>query len=237
MDLLSWFQSLLASGAANGWQSFGQGSAWNSRELGQDVGVPIGTPVPGIAGTVVAIQHWLGNDYAVSIQDASGNVYTVGHVTPNSALQVGQQVSDGQQIGVSGGAASSISSGPHIELQVQPASPPSGWPLLPGGYVNPVSWVNDLVGMPGWVKDPTVPGQTGKGLPQVSPASKWTATATAAPAPSGLQAAFHLAQVAGTPSTWWRLLFILAGAGMILTGIILLFRRQATQIAVIAAMA
>lgn len=33
-DLVTFVRSLIAGGNATSWQSFGQGSAWDSRELG-----------------------------------------------------------------------------------------------------------------------------------------------------------------------------------------------------------
>ena len=132
-NLIQWFQQQLASGAANGWQSFGQSSAENSKELGQDIGEPVGTSIPGVAGTVQSVTPWGYGDSAVTIKDKLGNLFTVGHVTPN--VLPGQQVTDGQTIGYSRGLPSPISSGPHVEVQVTPAGDSS--------TVNTVTWLKD----------------------------------------------------------------------------------------------
>lgn len=123
IGLLQWLDTLPR------WQSFGTSSSVNPNEQGQDFQVPLNTPVPGIAGVVTAINTWYAatGDYAVSIRDALGNVHVIGHISPT--VKVGDVVSNGQTIGLSGGAFSPISTGPHIEYQFHPGG---------GTAINPI---------------------------------------------------------------------------------------------------
>lgn len=137
--LTGFAQSLIDQGNAKGWQSFGQASQWNGNEAGQDIGLPLGTPVPGVNGTVTAVTPLAGSagDSMVTIQDDAGNILRVLHIIPN--VSAGQRITSSTIIGVSNGAPSSISSGPHIELQVQPAGS--------AGNVDPVAWLKSQLGV------------------------------------------------------------------------------------------
>lgn len=135
--LVGFMQGLVARGADHGWQAFGSGSQWDTSERGQDFGLDPGTPIPASAGTIVAVSSWC-TDSLVSEQLPDGTVLSVGHVTPN--VHVGQHVNDGDVLGYSAGAASSCSSGPHVEFQVQPGG---------GAYVDPLPWLSGANGASG----------------------------------------------------------------------------------------
>ena len=130
MNLPDFIRAQLAAGNAHGWQSFGTATAFDSREQGQDIGMPMGTPIPGSAGVVIEVAPWCGSDAIVRERLPDGTILSVAHVSP--AVAPGAQVDDGTILGYSAGAPSSCSSGPHIEFQVQPGG---------GANVDPVAWL------------------------------------------------------------------------------------------------
>lgn len=135
-DLLAWVDQLVAQGRNKGWTSFGQSNAEKGVpgagiEQGQDFKLSPGTPIPGINGTVTSVTNWGYGDKAVTIKDALGNLFTVGHVTP--AVIPGESVTNGQTIGYSRGFKSPISSGPHIEFRVMPKGSST--------LVDPLKWL------------------------------------------------------------------------------------------------
>lgn len=102
---------------------------------GVDWGIPVGTPIDSIAnGTVTKIGLQGYGGQAVQIDHGNGIVSYYGHLT-KALVTVGQQVSQGQQIGLSGGAVgdpnSGISTGPHLELGV----------IVNGNHVDPIAFL------------------------------------------------------------------------------------------------
>lgn len=199
-------QSLVAGGNAQGWQSYGQASRWNQFEAGQDIGLPAGTAVPGINGRVTAVTPMAGSagDYAVTMQDVAGNVYRVLHIGSPS-VAAGQEITSSTIIGKSGGLPSSVSSGPHIEFQVQPAGSTS--------TVDPLAWLQTQGIAPATTQTP------GVALAQ---------SMTAPNAPTNLDfsgSVGHIALQVG--------LFVLA-LSLIVTGIVVLLRKPIGKTIVVA---
>lgn len=218
-NLLQWFQGLIGSGKAIGWQSFGQSSPQNSKELGQDVGLPLGTPVPGTAGTVTSVVAWdaATGDMAVTIKDALGNLFTVGHIIPN--VKVGQQVSANDVIGWSNGPKSAISTGPHIELQVQPAGDAS--------TVDPVQWIDNA----GQKVLNTAQGGAQAAAQAVGniqvPGQSQLQAAASALSSVGQQFSnisttlSNLQSFVGNTANWWRIFFYIVGVLLIVLGVVI----------------
>ena len=130
---------------------------------GVDWGMPQGTAVDAIGnGTVTAIGLPGYGGQAVQIDHGNGIVSYYGHLT-KALVSIGQQVSMGQQIGLSGGTPgdpnAGISTGAHLELgvivngqhvdpikflQSQGASAPSGLQINPAFSLNPFDWVGKI---------------------------------------------------------------------------------------------
>ncbi|MEV4649051.1 peptidoglycan DD-metalloendopeptidase family protein [Saccharopolyspora sp. NPDC049357] len=108
--------------------SSGFGARWGEFHRGQDLAGPIGTPIlAASAGRVIAAGPASGYGLWVKVQHADGVVTVYGHNNRN-LVQVGQQVTAGQQIAEIGNRGEST--GPHLHYQVE----------VNGEPVNPVSW-------------------------------------------------------------------------------------------------
>ena len=116
-----------------------------------DFGLPLGTPVHAArAGTVVAVEERFSDDDKadyhenwVMVRHADGTIGRYIHLTMNGALvEVGDRVSQGQQIGLSGN--SGPSTGSHLHFDVQTCGPnlPPGYNRQPCGMTVPVSFRN-----------------------------------------------------------------------------------------------
>lgn len=132
---------------------------------GVDWGMPTGTPIFAIAnGTVTKIGLSGYGGQAVQIDHGGGIQSYYGH-NSKALVTVGQQVTQGQPIALSGGAVgdpnAGNSTGPHLELGVivngqhvdpiaflksQGASAPSGsFTAAPAGFsLNPFDWVGQI---------------------------------------------------------------------------------------------
>jgi murein DD-endopeptidase MepM/ murein hydrolase activator NlpD len=115
--------------------------------------MPIGTPIHAMrAGMVVAVEEgYADGDRAVyhenwvMVRHADDTVGRYIHLTPNGALvEMGDEVTQGQVIGLSGD--SGASSGPHLHVDVQTCGPnlPPGYNTLPCGMTLPLSFRNTL---------------------------------------------------------------------------------------------
>lgn len=167
MSLLEWVNAQIPSALKSGWQSFGTATKWDANEKGQDIPEPLGTPIPGISGTVESIDPtWAGaagsGNALVNIRSASGELISVGHVSPN--VSIGQTVTPQDTIAFSGGSDSTMSSSPHIEFRVQPG----GTTTSP--FVNPVQWLSGkLGGSSSPILGPPAPGEPGYITPGIGP--------------------------------------------------------------------
>lgn len=101
----------------------------SSVHAGIDFGVPIGTPVYAAAdGTVVRAGAASGYGIAVYLQHADGVITRYGHLS-RTTVSVGDTVTAGQQIALSGNTG--VSTGAHLHFEVRPGDVPT----------NPVPWM------------------------------------------------------------------------------------------------
>ncbi|MER7947777.1 M23 family metallopeptidase [Streptomyces sp. NPDC096079] len=118
--------------------SFNQGGAmWAHKHSGQDFAVPVGTPVKAAAaGTVVKAGPNGGGDgpaygNAIVVKHANGTYSQYAHLS-KIKVYIGQKVSAGQQIALSGNTGNS--SGPHLHFEIR--TTPNY-----GSAVNPMSFL------------------------------------------------------------------------------------------------
>ncbi len=97
---------------------------------GVDWAVPVGTAVMASSAGVVTRAGWgSGYGYCVYIQHADGRSTRYGHLS-KVLVSVGQSVSQGQRIALSGNTG--VSTGPHLHFEI----------LINGTQVNPLSYLN-----------------------------------------------------------------------------------------------
>ncbi|MEV6955130.1 M23 family metallopeptidase [Streptomyces sp. NPDC051183] len=118
--------------------TFGKGgSMWSNKHSGQDFAVPTGTPVDAAsAGTVVKAGPNGGGDgpaygNAIVIKHANNTYSQYAHLS-KIQVKVGQKVTKGQQIALSGNTGNS--SGPHLHFEIR--TTPNY-----GSAVNPVAFL------------------------------------------------------------------------------------------------
>ncbi|NYI07977.1 M23 family metallopeptidase [Allostreptomyces psammosilenae] len=113
--------------------SFAQaGSNWANTHSGQDFAVPTGTPIHTVTSGEVVFAGWddsYGNN--VIIQGEDGKYILYGHLNSLGA-SVGQQVSAGDVIGLSGSTGNST--GPHLHFEVR-TTPTYGSAVDPVAYL------------------------------------------------------------------------------------------------------
>ncbi|MEU9235017.1 M23 family metallopeptidase [Streptomyces subrutilus] len=121
--------------------TFGKGgSMWSSKHSGQDFAVPTGTPVKAAgAGTVVKAGPNGGGDgpaygNAVVIRHANNTYSQYAHLS-KIQVKIGQKVSAGKQIALSGNTGNS--SGPHLHFEIR--TTPNY-----GSAVNPVAFLRTV---------------------------------------------------------------------------------------------
>ncbi|MCB5911469.1 M23 family metallopeptidase [Streptomyces pinistramenti] len=113
------------------------GSHWSHNHSGQDFVVPTGTPVKAVHhGTVVKAGPNGGGDgpaygNAIVIKHDNGTYTQYAHLS-QIQVQVGQQVSTGKQIGLSGSTGNST--GPHLHFEVR-TGPNYGSGIEPTGFL------------------------------------------------------------------------------------------------------
>lgn len=89
----------------------------STNHKGVDIAVPTGTAVMASCGGVVTRAGWLGGyGYAVYIQHPGGRETRYGHLS-KVLVSVGQQVSQGQKIALSGNTGNST--GPHLHFEIR----------------------------------------------------------------------------------------------------------------------
>jgi murein DD-endopeptidase MepM/ murein hydrolase activator NlpD len=103
--------------------------AWEACHPGMDIGVPTGTPIRAADGGRVAIAGWVGGygNYTC-IQHTASLSTCYGHQSVLK-VHVGQQVTQGQIIGLSG--STGHSTGPHLHFEVR----------INGAVTNPMSYL------------------------------------------------------------------------------------------------
>jgi murein DD-endopeptidase MepM/ murein hydrolase activator NlpD len=103
--------------------------AWEACHPGMDIGVPTGTPIRAADGGRVAIAGWVGGygNYTC-IQHTASLSTCYGHQSVLK-VHVGQQVSQGQIIGLSG--STGHSTGPHLHFEVR----------VNGAVTNPMNYL------------------------------------------------------------------------------------------------
>jgi murein DD-endopeptidase MepM/ murein hydrolase activator NlpD len=103
--------------------------AWEACHPGMDIGVPTGTPIRAADGGRVAIAGWVGGygNYTC-VQHTASLSTCYGHQSVLK-VQVGQQVSQGDVIGLSG--STGHSTGPHLHFEVR----------INGAVTNPMNYL------------------------------------------------------------------------------------------------
>lgn len=154
-----------------GWRAAIPGVAAAQLHNGQDFAAAAGTPIRAAhAGTVRAI-WW---DTFPGGAPAGGHMVKIGtatystlyaHMLHASPLKLGQSVRAGDVIGYVG--SSGASTGPHLHFMLE----------LPGGYVDPMPYINSTPAPARKDTDPmpkTIRGKHRPKTPQKLPAGKWT---------------------------------------------------------------
>ena len=102
----------------------------STNHKGIDLATPTGTAVMASCGGVVTRAGWAGSyGYAVYIQHPDGRETRYGHLS-KVLVSVGQQVSQGQKIALSGNTGNST--GPHLHFEIRI----NGTPVNPLNYLN-----------------------------------------------------------------------------------------------------
>ena len=107
----------------------GFGPRWGRLHAGDDFGVAVGTPLRSMSnGVVVFAGQQSGYGTMVDIKYSDGTISRYGHMSAIH-VSVGQQVSTGQTVGLSGNTGRST--GPHLHLEIHPGGgapvPPQAW--------------------------------------------------------------------------------------------------------------
>ncbi len=104
---------------ARGVLTSGYGWRWGRMHRGIDIAGPIGTPITAAAPGVVVTAGWNSGGYGnlVEIQHPDGSLTLYAH-NNRILVQVGQQVSQGQQIAEMG--STGYSTGPHLHFEIHP---------------------------------------------------------------------------------------------------------------------
>ena len=120
---------------SGGWVSSGFGgraqpkAGASTNHQGVDIAVPVGTAVMASSGGTVTVAGWQsGYGNVVYIQHPDGRVTRYGHLS-KCLVSVGQSVSQGQRIALSGNTGNST--GPHLHFELR----------INGGAVNPLNYV------------------------------------------------------------------------------------------------
>lgn len=114
---------------ARGILTSGYGWRWGRMHRGIDIAGPIGTPIIAAAPGVVVTAGWNSGGYGnlVEIRHPDGSLTLYAH-NSRILVQVGQQVSQGQQIAEMG--STGYSTGPHLHFEIHPRGQ---------GAVNPIA--------------------------------------------------------------------------------------------------
>lgn len=108
----------------------GFGARWGTTHNGVDWGTPVGTAVKASAsGTVIRAGWYSGYGYCVDIQHSNGVVTRYGHLS-QTLVSVGETVTQGEKIALSGNTG--YSTGPHLHFEIR----------IGGTPVNPLDYLN-----------------------------------------------------------------------------------------------
>ncbi len=104
--------------------------------FGMDFSAKCGTPVVAIGdGVVSEVDGSHGSDPHNLVLEHAGNLSSLyGHLQVRSSLRIGQRVSKGQQIGISGDSQLTCYSAPHLHLEIRDRSHQR--------FLNPVGYIN-----------------------------------------------------------------------------------------------
>lgn len=106
------------------------GMRWGRLHAGQDYAASIGTPLKAMSsGTVIAAGPMSGYGVYIDVRYWDGSVSRYGHLSSVSA-SVGQQVSPGDVVALSGNTGRST--GPHLHMEIRPGG---------GGAIDPAGWL------------------------------------------------------------------------------------------------
>ena len=115
---------------SNGRFTSGFGMRWGKLHKGVDWGCPVGTAVKAsCAGTVVQSGWSNGYGYCVTLRHADGRQTRYAHLS-KTLVSVGQKVSQGEKIALSGNTGRST--GPHLHFEI----------IINGSQVNPLKYLN-----------------------------------------------------------------------------------------------
>lgn len=103
--------------------------SWESCHPGLDIGVPTGTPIRAAGAGTVQIASWTGGYGNYTCIGHGGGVSTCYGHQSGYRVSVGDRVSQGQVIGLSG--STGMSTGPHLHFEVR----------VNGSVTNPLSWL------------------------------------------------------------------------------------------------
>jgi murein DD-endopeptidase MepM/ murein hydrolase activator NlpD len=110
----------------------GFGWRWGRMHEGDDFGTPVGTPLASMSTGTVTFAGWeSGYGIKVEIQYWDGTVSVFGHMSQVSA-NVGDSVTPGQIVGLSGNTGHST--GPHLHLEIHPNG---------GAPIDPAPWLHE----------------------------------------------------------------------------------------------
>lgn len=108
----------------------GYGTRWGKLHAGVDWGCPVGTTIFASSGGVVTRASWFsGYGYCVEIKHSDGKMTRYAHLS-SIKVSVGQSVSQGETIALSGNTGRST--GPHLHFEIH----------VNGSAVNPLNYVN-----------------------------------------------------------------------------------------------
>ena len=125
-------------------QLFGENAAAYARfgllgHNGVDVAMPVGTPLLAPADGIVVetALDAAGYGWYVKLRTAGGADWLLGHMASAPDLEIGQAVSAGDQLGISGNSGNST--GPHCHVGYRPDDAYRGGGY--GGYVDPLPYL------------------------------------------------------------------------------------------------
>ncbi len=115
---------------SGGMFSSGYGARWGTLHAGVDWACSVGTTIMASCGGTVVQAGWNGGyGYAVVIQHSNGTMTRYAHMS-KILVNVGQYVTQGEKIGLSGNTGNST--GPHVHFEV----------IINGSRVNPLDYLN-----------------------------------------------------------------------------------------------
>ena len=109
----------------------GFGWRWGKMHEGNDFGTPVGTPVHSMSTGTITFAGWeggYGNKVEITYWDGTTSVY--GHLS-SIRVSVGQQVTPGEVVALSGNTGHST--GPHLHLEIHPNG---------GAAIDPAPWLH-----------------------------------------------------------------------------------------------